>query len=231
MKLPGNRRVLAASWIVCACVTACLVMTSASGASTGSALQSCASGRAPSYALKAGDKAFLAGFLSCLLNADGLKPYSAYYINSTRRFPPNLVNVCTSRVGKPKPKETEFPTEMASTVAGFASAPVSDNRFSYVNRTLAAKYTAFCGVSPRSAWYEFYGDTTPPSPTLAAIAKYVAATQASVKKTAKAWGHAPELAIDTVVQSGVWFHDGTGPNLRYAVLIYEGTGADPGAAP
>ena len=206
-------------------------MTSVSSASTDTAFRLCAGGRTPSSALKAGDTRFLSVFLGCLLKAEGLQPYSAYHLNSTRRFPPNLVNVCTGGADGPKPKEIKFPTEMASTLAGFASAPMSQNRFGYVNRTLAAKYKAFCGVNPRAAWYEFYGDTTPPSPTLTQITKYVDAAAASIKRTAKAWNHTPELAIDTVVQSGVWFHDGTGPNLRYAVLIYEGNAADPGAAP
>ncbi len=231
MTLPIRRRTIAISSIICAVLGVCLLSTPISSASTDSSLQKCAVGRAASYELKASDVTFLSKFLGCLLKADGLHPYSAYYINSDKRFPANLVNVCTSTTGKPNPKEVNFTKEMAGTVAGFASAPASDDNLGYVNKKLSATYQKFCSVNPRSSWYTIYGDTTPPSPTLRDVAGYVASAQASVSATAKSWGYSPSLAIDTVVQSGAWFHDGKGRNLRYAVLIYAGDGADPGAAP
>ncbi len=231
MTLPIRPRTIASSSIICAVLGVCLLATPISSASTNSSLQKCADGRAASYGLKASDGTFLSKFLGCLLQADDLHPYSAYYINSDKRFPANLVNVCTSTTGKPDPKEVNFTKEMAGTVAGFATAAASDDNLDYVNKKLSTTYGKFCSVNPRSRWYTFYGDTTPPSPTLRDVAEYVASAQASVSATAKLWGYSPPLAIDTVVQPGVWFHDGKGSNLRYAVLIYEGGGADPGAAP
>jgi hypothetical protein len=180
-------------------------LTPASGASTGSVIKQCAHGRPATYKLKGSDGKFLKSYLSCLLTADGLSAKNG------DRVP----------LGYQK-GEGSFPKVMAPTIAGFAAAPKSDATLSYVNSKLTPIYDKLSEPFPRQ-WYTFWGDTTPPPPTLAQLATHVASARAQLAAFTRSAlnGHPPKfLATDVVVQKGVWFHDGTGSNLRYFVLVY-----------
>jgi hypothetical protein len=184
-------------------LAASLWLATASSASTPTVVKQCAQGRAASYKLKSSDKAFLEKYLSCVLGADGLGT------NTT-----NTVSVsgegCTSGSGC----SANFATLMAPTIASFATAAKSDNNVNYINSKISAVYQNI--DPPTGDWYTIWGDTSPPSPTLAGVAAEIAPAYAPI---VRGWTSAPQLAIDIVVQKGAWFHSGRANNLRYMVLI------------
>lgn len=201
----SNRRRVAFLGMITAILGAAVWLTPASGASTASALQQCAQGRRASYKLKPSDGAFLKRYVNCLLTAEGLDA------NPGDRVP----------LGYEK-GEGKFARVMAPTVRGFAVAPRSDATLTYVNSKLEVVYDRLSEPFPRT-WYSFWGDTTPPSPTLLEIASHVASARAWLATVTRTMLHGRAhkiLATDVVVQKGVWFHDGTGTNLRYMVLVY-----------
>jgi hypothetical protein len=190
---------------------ACLWLAPASGASTATVVKKCGQGRAASYKLKPSDAVFLRNFLNCVLSADGLHAHPKNTIGVYNNSPTGALS------GSPNTTPTSFPKFMAPTVAGFAKASKSDENWKYINSKVTAAYQETdAGVLP--GFYTVYGDTTPPSPTLAQVATAIAPARRTIDKFYKA-GHQPPLAIDVVVQKGAWFHNGNGVNLRYMVLL------------